>query len=107
MIAEELLRVARSQGAAFELLESGHVKVTADSPLPDTLMAELRDHKHDIKVLLAQAPDYRATACICSISIGPTGNTRCGVCRLALICPNCHLCRGCKLRLRYPVHSNK
>ena len=79
MIAEELLRVARSQGAAFQVLVSGRIKVLADSPLPDTLMAELRQHKQDITLLLAQEPDYQATACLCSVPIGPAGRARCGV----------------------------
>ena len=42
MIAEELLRTARSQGAVFQVLESGGINVLANSPLPETLMAELR-----------------------------------------------------------------
>lgn len=102
-MAEELLRRARSQGAAFRVLESGRINVLADSPLPDTLMAELRQHKQDIMVLLAQVPDYGSTACVCPVPIGPTECARCGVCGLTLICPDCGLCRGCKLRLRFPL----
>ena len=106
MMAEELLRRARSQGAAFELLESGRINVLAASPLPDVLMAELRQHKRDIRILLAQVPDYQATACICKVPIGPTGCVRCGACGLALICPDCLLCRGCKLCMRFPIKGN-
>ena len=101
MIAEELLRQARTQGASFELMKSGRIKILADSPLPETLMAELRQHKDDIRVLLVQVPDYQATACVCPVPKGPTGCFRCGVCGLALICPDCQLCRGCKLCLRF------
>ena len=101
MIAEELLRIARSQGASFEVLESGRINVQASSPLPEPLMAELREHKDDIRVLLAQAPDYQATACVCQVRNGPTGNNYCGVCGLPLICPDCGLCRGCRLRFRW------
>ena len=105
MIAEELLRQARSQGAVFKVLGSGRIKILADSPLPAALMEELRQHKKDIGILLAEVPDYQITACICTAPIGPTGSAICGVCGLALICPDCQLCRGCKLRMRFPLRG--
>ena len=105
MIAEELLRRARSHGAAFQVSESGRINVLADSPLPDSLMAELRQHKQDIMVLLAQVPNYQATACVCNVGTGRIGTARCGVCGLALICTDCQLCRGCRLRLRFPMRG--
>ena len=107
MIAEELLRRARSRGASFELMESGRIKILADLPLPETLMAQLREHKDDIRVLLVQVPNYHGTACVCPVPKGPTGCVRCWVCGLALICPDCQLCRGCKLRLRFPDRSGR
>jgi hypothetical protein len=51
-------------------------------------------------------PDFAATACVCPAPIGPTGNSRCSVCELPLICPKCNRCRGCKLRLRFPQRTN-
>lgn len=102
MKAEKLLREARSQGADFRF-DGDVVMVSAPRPLPSGLMEELRQHKQDIKVLLAQVPDYQATACVCAVPIGTTGWVICGVCGLALICPNCLFCRGCKLRLRFPI----
>jgi hypothetical protein len=101
-VAESLLKKARSMGADFRF--DGHVVVvSALRPLPPEFMAELRQHKQDIGNLLTQVPDYETTACQCAVPIGPTGTTRCGVCGLALICPNCDLCRGCRLRLRFPT----
>ena len=99
---EGLLKKARSMGADFRF-DGDVVVVSAPQPLPSGLMAELRQHKRDIKDLLIQGPNYQATACVCPVPIGPTGSDRCGVCGLALICPGCLLCRGCKLRLRFPL----
>ncbi len=102
--AEGLLKKARSMGADFHF-DGNVVIVSAPRPLPDNLMAELREHKDDIRVLLVQVPDYQATACVCPVPTGPTGCARCGVCGLALICPDCQLCRGCKLRMRFPLRG--
>lgn len=77
--AEEPLRQARSQGASFELMKSGRIKVLADSPLSETLMAELRQHKDDIRILLVQVLGYQVTACVCCVPKGPTGSVSCGV----------------------------
>ena len=99
-VAESLLKKARSMGAGFRF-NGDAVMVSAPCPLPRELMAELRQHKQDIRILLAQMPDYQDTACVCSVRNGPTGSAYCGVCGLALICPECGLCRGCRLRLRY------
>ncbi len=100
-VAESLLKKARSMGADFRFVGDA-VVVSAGRALPGELMAELRQHKLDIRVLLAQVPDYQATACVCSVPIGPTGSTRCALCGLPLICPDCQQCRGCRLRLRFP-----
>ena len=99
-VAEGLLRKARSMGADFRF-NGDAVVVSAQFPLPSELMAELRQHKRDIRLLLAQVPDYQCTACVCSVRNGPTGSTFCGTCGLALICPGCGLCRGCRLRMHY------
>ncbi|MDA1129628.1 MAG: hypothetical protein O2913_13180 [Chloroflexi bacterium] len=99
-VAEGLLKKARSMGADFRF-DGGVVVVSAPRPLPDELMVKLRQNKEDIRVLLAEVPDYQVTACVCSVRNGPTGSTYCGVCGLALICPGCGLCRGCRLRFRY------
>ena len=104
--AEGLLKKARSMGADFRF-DGDAVVVSAPRPLPGELMAKLRQHKQDIRVLLAQVPDYQATACVCPVPIGPTGCANCGVCGLALICPDCLLCRGCKLRIRFPNKADR
>ena len=98
---EELLKKARSMGADF-CFEGDVVVVSAPRPLPSTLMAELRQHKKVIGVLI-----YQATVCVCSIPIGPTGVDTCNVCKLPLICPVCERCRGCKLRLKFPPGKSR
>jgi len=103
---EGLLKKARSMGADFRF-EGDVVVVSAAQPLPSALMAQLRQYKKDIGVLLSQGPDYQATACVCPVPIGPTGSTRCGVCGLPLICLGCLRCRGCKLRLRFPLGGDE
>ena len=100
--ADGLIKKACSMGAAF-WFDGDAVVVSAPCPLPSELMAALRLHKQEIKVLLTPVPDYQATACICTVPIGPTGGVRCGVCGLPLICPECERCRGCKLRVRFPI----
>lgn len=64
MIAEELLQQARARGATFQVLGSSRLKVQAPSPLPDTLMGELREHKDAILSLLAgeATPNWPAGA---------------------------------------------
>lgn len=101
-VAETLLKKARSMGADFRFVGDA-VVVRAGQALPGDLMMELRQHKEDIRVLLTQVPDYQATACVCSVPIGSTGNTRCEYCSLPLMCPDCQRCRGCRLRLRFPT----
>jgi len=105
-VAESLLKKARSMGADFQFVGDA-VVVSAGRALPGELMAELRQHKLDIRVLLAQVPDYQAMACVCPVPNGPTGCANCGVCGLALICPDCLLCRGCKLRIRFPNKADR
>ena len=53
MTAEELLREARDRGATFQVLDFSRLRVQAPSPLPENLMAELRQHKPAILSLLA------------------------------------------------------
>ena len=53
MNAEAILKQARAQGATFQVLEQGRLKVQAPSPLPESLMEEVRQHKADILALLA------------------------------------------------------
>ncbi len=101
LTAEELLYEARKQGVVFVLAGKGKVRVSGPMPLPDPLMAELRKHKLDIIPLLAQGPDYLATACICEKTPDGTGPERCGVCGLPLICPVCSRCRGCRLMMKF------
>jgi TubC N-terminal docking domain len=72
------------------------------SALTPEVLTELRQHKVELLALLGREPDYAATACVCPVPIGPTGNTRCPACQLPLICPGCGRCRGCKLRLKFP-----
>jgi hypothetical protein len=101
MNASEALFEARKQGAMFTVNGKGQVKVSALLPLPQPLLAELREHRAEITNLLLQQPDYSATACLCDRPVGGTGSERCGVCGLTLICPTCSCCRGCKLALRF------
>ncbi len=101
MKAEELLYEARKQGAVFTVSGKNKVRVSGPMSLPDSLMAELRTHKLDIIPLLAEGPDYLATACICEKTPDGTGPERCGVCTLPLICPVCLHCRGCRLMARF------
>ena len=54
MTAEDLLCQARAKGASFQISGSGRINVKAPSPLPDTLMEDLRQHKADILELLAK-----------------------------------------------------
>jgi hypothetical protein len=53
MNTDELLREARARGATFQVIEEGRLRVQAPSPLPEDLMAELRQHKTRILFLLA------------------------------------------------------
>jgi hypothetical protein len=53
MNTDELLRQARDRGATFQVIEEGRLRVLAPSPLPEDLMAELRQHKTRILSLLA------------------------------------------------------
>jgi hypothetical protein len=53
MTTEELLRQARARGATFQMIEESRLRVQAPSPLPENLMAELRQHKTRILSLLA------------------------------------------------------
>jgi hypothetical protein len=53
MNTDELLREARARGATFQVIEEGRLRVQAPSPLPEDLMAELRQHKTRILSLLA------------------------------------------------------
>jgi len=85
---------ARASGEKL-LLEPG-------SKVPPELLAEVRHCKAEVLTILKDGPDYAATACVCPMPVGPTGPDRCNVCKLALLCPGCGLCRGCKLRLRFP-----
>jgi hypothetical protein len=98
----ELLERVQSFGARLTVPEAGRIHIEAPEPLPDELMAELCQHKIELLALLRRGPDYAATACVCPVPIGPTGNTRCPVCQLPLICLGCGRCRGCKLRLKFP-----
>jgi hypothetical protein len=90
----ELLERVQSFGARLTVPEAGRIHIEAPEPLPDELMAELRQHKVELLALLRQEVDYAATACACPIPIGPTGNTQCPVCQLPLICLGCGWCRG-------------
>jgi hypothetical protein len=53
MTTDELLRQARARGATFQVIEESRLRVQAPSPLPEDLMAELRQHKATILSLLA------------------------------------------------------
>jgi hypothetical protein len=53
MNTDELLRQACDRGATFQVIEEGRLRVLAPSPLPEDLMAELRQHKTRILSLLA------------------------------------------------------
>jgi hypothetical protein len=53
MTTDELLRQARARGATFQVIEESRLRVQAPSPLPEELMAELRQHKTKILSLLA------------------------------------------------------
>jgi hypothetical protein len=99
--AEGLVMRARSMGADFPF-DGDAVLVSAARPLPADLMAELRQHRQAIGVYLARPVAYELTACICPVPIGPTGSIRYGICGLPLICPDCELCRGCRLCVRFP-----
>jgi hypothetical protein len=105
--AEELLHQPRSLGAVFTVNGGSQVKVSAPTPLPKALMAELQKHKPELITLLHQQPDYSLTACICDKTSDGTGPDRCGVCGLFLICPVCTRCRGCKLKVRFGKRSNR
>jgi hypothetical protein len=97
VILEELARLGvtvRVMGPKL-LLEPG-------SKVPTDLVGEVKACKIELLALLRQEVDYAATACVCPVPIGPTGNTRCPVCQLPLICLGCGRCRGCKLRLKFP-----
>ena len=96
MTATEELCHARQLGAHFTVISESALKVSSPLPLPRNLTAELRKHKPELLVLLRETPDYSISACICEDSTGLTGSKRCGVCALALICPHCSRCRGCK-----------
>ena len=53
MNTDELLREARARGATFQVIEESRLRIRAPSPLPEDLMAELRQHKATILSLLA------------------------------------------------------
>jgi hypothetical protein len=96
-IIEELARLGvtvRVMGPKL-LLEPG-------SKVPADLVGEVKACKVELLALLGRGRDYTATACVCPVPIGPTGNARCSTCELALLCPVCGRCRGCKLRLKFP-----
>ena len=101
MKAVDALFEAKRRGATFSINGQGQIKVSAMLPLPQLVLDELREQREEIINLLLEKPDYTATACNCGTTVGGTGSERCGVCGLALMCPNCSRCRGCKLRLRF------
>jgi hypothetical protein len=101
MNAAETLCEARKYGAVFTVLGPDRVRVSTPLPLPDPLRAALKAHKLEIIGLLGQTPDYSLTACTCDKPTGGTGEGRCTVCALPLVCPCCSRCRGCRLALRF------
>ena len=101
MNASEALYCARTQGAMFTIFGQDQVKVSAPTPLPESLMVELRKNKLALIPLICQQSNYAVTACTCDKTPDGTGPNRCGVCALPLICPVCDRCRGCKLLMRF------
>ena len=103
MTGEQVLAVLKSRGV---LLKPQGDKLHYRAPrgvLTQELRQALAEHKAEVLTLLKDCLDYYgATACVCTMPIGPTGAVRCKVCELPLICPPCGRCRGCKLRLRFP-----
>ena len=45
---QELLRQAHDLGARFRVV-SGRIQIEGPSPLPEDLMAELREHKSEVR----------------------------------------------------------
>jgi hypothetical protein len=114
---DRLTLLAQAQEAGLEVKVDGDRLVIRRPKRAEPLAKELLAHKQAVLEALsvhpttaplshqergASLPDYAATACVCPVPIGPTGNTRCPACQLPLICPGCGRCRGCKLRLKFP-----
>ena len=59
MNALSLIEQARALGASFRIAEGGAVKVKSPAPLPDQLLAALRQHKAEIKQFLQTTPCRR------------------------------------------------
>jgi hypothetical protein len=106
MNAAEALCEARKYGAVFTVSGPDQVRLSAPLPLPGSLLADLKAHKLEIIGLLGKEPDYSLTACTCKKPMGGTGERRCAVCALPLICPGCSRCRGCRLALRFNKKGN-
>ena len=105
MTGKKVLAELKTRGVVLER-HGDHLHYRAPKgALTSELRQALIANKFDLLALLNESPDYVATACICPTPIGPTGPDQCRVCELNLICPECSRCRGCKLRLRFPLGS--
>ena len=101
MGAVELLKELETLGVSVSV-DGDEMVLRPGGRVPTDMMGPLRRAKDEIMTLLTHVPDYSITACVCSTPVGPTGPDRCHVCELGLLCPECGLCRGCKLRLQFP-----
>ena len=106
MNAADLLPDVQAHGVSI-WADGDRLELEVPEGFPDILIEALRQYKVEVLALLrrqaelASPPDFAATACICPVPIGPTGDARCPVCQLPLLCPECSRCRGCKLRLQF------
>ena len=103
MTGGQVLAVAKSRGVVLEPQGDKLHYRAPKGALTQELRNDLAEHKAEVLALLKNGTDYQAAACICPASVGPTGTAVCNVCELPLICPVCAKCRGCKLRLRFPI----
>ena len=55
MQAAEILEHFRAQGASITVTDTGNLRLSAPSKLPDELVKELRERKADVVRLLARA----------------------------------------------------
>jgi hypothetical protein len=107
MTPTDLLRGVQTYGGAI-WADGDRLELEVPDDFPDTLIEALKQRKAEVLALLrrrtepANSPDYAATACVCPVPVGPTGDARCPVCHLPLICPHCGRCRGCKLAIEFP-----
>jgi tubulysin polyketide synthase-like protein len=103
MNAADILVELKQRRVALKIEQNGDIHYEAPrGALAPELRLALIERKAEIKALLQRRVDYAATACVCPVPVGLTGNARCQVCQLPLLCPGCGKCRGCKLRLKFP-----